>query len=446
MPEKRLNELSMKKRILIVEDNVTLSQIQKDWLCREGYDAITAMDETIARRLLRREDFDLILSDVRLPQGDGISLLKWINDEKRDIPFVIMTEYASVTDAVKAIKMGAKDYLAKPVYHEQLVDMVKELLKPVSTVRREDKELFKRISPKAKEAEHLAELVAPSDISVLILGTNGTGKESIARSIHFHSHRKDMPFVAVNCGAIPHELAAPMFFGHTKGAFTGADSDKGGCFDAANGGTLFLDEIGTLPFDMQSSLLRVLQEGIFMPVGSTKERIADVRIVAATNENMEKAIAEGRFREDLFHRLNEFEICQPALRECPEDILPLANFFREKYSLELHKKRAGFTAEAERLLLSHSWSGNIRELRNKVRRAVLMAKDTLIDSADLNIAPASPTSTPEAPLLPLKDEGQEKQSIIRALQSCGGIKTKAAQMLNIDASTLYRKMKKHGIK
>ncbi len=166
-----------------------------------------------------------------------------------------------------------------------------------------------------------------------------------------------MPFVAVNCGAIPHELAASMFFGHTKGAFTGADSDKGSCFDAAKGGTLFLDEIGTLPFDMQSSLLRVLQEGIFMPVGSTMERIVDVRIVAATNENMEKVIAEGRFREDLFHRLNEFEICQPALSECPEDILPLANFFREKYSLELHRKRTGFTAEAERLLISYPWSG-----------------------------------------------------------------------------------------
>lgn len=436
----------MKKRILIVEDNVALSQIQKDWLCREGYDVMTAMDETVARRLLRKEEFDLILSDVRLPQGNGIALLEWINKEKMDIPFVIMTEYASVTDAVKAIKMGAKDYLSKPVYHEQLVEMVKELLKPVSTVRNKEKELFKRISPKAKEAEHLAELVAPSDISVLILGANGTGKESIARSIHFHSTRKDMPFVAVNCGAIPRELAASMLFGHTKGAFTGADTDKGGCFDAAKGGTLFLDEIGTLPFDMQSSLLRVLQEGTFMPVGSTKERVADVRIVAATNENMERAIAEGRFREDLYHRLGEFEIRQPSLAECPEDILPLADFFRETFSAELHRERTGFTAEAERLLLSHSWSGNIKELRNKIRRAVLMAKDTLIDYADLNIAPAIQTDAPEAPLLPLKDEEQEKQSIIRALQSCGGIKTKAAQMLNVDSSTLYRKMKKYGIK
>ena len=188
----------MKNRILIVEDNVTLSQILKQWFCREGYDVATAIDEPGARKLLRKENFDLVLSDVRLPQGDGISLLEWLNKEKIDIPFVIMTEYASITDAVKAIKMGAKDYLAKPVYHEQLVELIKELLKPVSTIRNEDKVLFKRISPKAREAEHLAQLVAPSDISVLILGANGTGKESIARSIHFHSTRKDKPFVAVN--------------------------------------------------------------------------------------------------------------------------------------------------------------------------------------------------------------------------------------------------------
>ena len=183
-----------------------------------------------------------------------------------------------------------------------------------------------------------------------------------------------------------------------------------------------------------------------MPVGSSRERVADVRIVAATNENMKKAISDGRFREDLYHRLGEFEIHQPSLCECPEDILPLANFFREKYSAELHRKRTGFTAEAERLLLSHSWAGNIRELQNKIRRAVLMAKDTLIDYADLNITPAIQADAPEAPLLPLKDEELEKQSIIRALQSCSGIKTKAAQMLNVDSSTLYRKMKKYGIK
>ena len=384
--------------------------------------------------------------DVRLPEGDGISLLEWLRKEKKDIPFIITTEYVSVPDVVRTIKLGAIDYLPKPVRKEHLLELAEDVFRPMVTVRKQEKVLFHRTSPKILQVEKLARLVAPSEMSVMVLGANGTGKESVAQSIHQGSERWNMPFVAVNCGAIPRELAASMFFGHTKGAFTGADTDKGGYFDAAKGGTLFLDEIGTLPFEMQSSLLRVLQEGTFMPVGSSRERVADVRIVAATNENMEKAIADGRFREDLYHRLGEFEIHQPSLCECPEDILPLANFFREKYSAELHRKRTGFTAEAERLLLSHSWSGNIRELQNKIRRAVLMAKDTLIDYADLNITPAIQTDASEAPLLPLKDEELEKQSIIRALQSCGGIKTKAAQMLNVDSSTLYRKMKKYGIK
>ena len=257
-----------------------------------------------------------------------------------------------------------------------------------------------------------------------------------------------MPFVAVNCGAIPRELASSMFFGHVKGAFTGADSDRTGYFDAANGGTLFLDEIGTLPFDMQSSLLRVLQEGTFMPTGSNTERNVNVRIVAATNEDMEKAISDGRFREDLYHRLGEFEILQPSLRDCPEDILPIAEFFRKRFSEELHKETAGFTSEAERLLLSHVWSGNIRELQNKIRRAVLMTKDKLIDHAALNIKASPPiqSSTVEIPLLPLRDEENEKQNIIRALRSCGGNKSKTASMLRINPSTLYRKMDKYGIK
>ena len=436
----------MKKRILIVEDNVVLSHIIKDWLTREGYDTVTAMDAAVARRLLRKDGFDLILSDVRLPEGDGISLLEWVNREKRNIPFVIMTEYASVTDAVKAIKLGAKDYLAKPVYHEQLLEMVKELLAPVSCTRHGGKVLFRRTSPKAKEVERLAELVAPSDISVLVLGANGTGKESVARSIHSHSNRRDMPFVAVNCGAIPKELAASIFFGHVKGAFTGADADRQGYFDAAKGGTLFLDEIGTLPYEIQSSLLRVLQENTFMPVGTSKERLADVRIVAATNEDMETAIREGRFREDLYHRLAEFEIRQPSLCECPEDILPLAGFFREKFSAELQKTTEGFTRDAERELLSYVWPGNIRELQNKVRRAVLTAEGVLIGKEDLDIAVRSVQPfVEETPLLPLKDEELEKQNIVKALQSCGGNRTKAAQALNINPSTLYRKMAKYGI-
>ena len=438
----------MKSRILIVEDNVTLSQMQKDWLTREGYEVTTAIDAAVARRLIRKADFDLILSDVRLPEGDGLSLLAWLKKEKPGIPVVIMTEYASYPDAVKAIKMGAHDYLPKPVHRERLFEVVKELVHPAFTIQHSLERLFRRDSAKAREALHLAELVAPADISVLILGANGTGKESIARTIHFNSPRKDEPFVAVNCGAIPPELTASMFFGHVKGAFTGADSDRKGYFDAAKGGTLFLDEIGTLPYHTQSSLLRVLQENVYMPVGGNTERRADVRIVAATNEDMEKSIADGRFREDLYHRLCEFEIHQPSLAECPEDILPLAEFFRKKFSDELHKETSGFSPEAERLMLAHSWSGNIRELQNLVRRAVLISKTPVIAAPDLNIRKfTSDNVTTVVPdLRPIKDDEAEKQLIIRTLESCNGNKTKAARMLNINPTTLYRKMNKYGIK
>lgn len=306
---------------------------------------------------------------------------------------------------------------------------------------------FRRNSAKAREALHLAELVAPADISVLIIGANGTGKESIARTIHFNSHRKNEPFVAVNCGAIPPELTASMFFGHIKGAFTGADSDRKGYFDAAKGGTLFLDEIGTLPYNTQSSLLRVLQENTYMPVGGNSERRADVRIVAATNEDMEKAIVDGRFREDLYHRICEFEILQPSLAECPEDILPLAEFFRKKFSDELHKNTSGFSTDAERLMLGHSWSGNIRELQNRVRRAVLISKTPFIAASDLNIKAFSNDNAVKdnCNLRPIKDDEAEKRLIIRTLESCNGNKTKAAKMLNINPTTLYRKMNKYGI-
>lgn len=436
----------MKKQILIVEDNVVLSQLQRDWLSKEGYNVFTAINEPYARKLIRKEHFDLMFSDVRLPEGDGISLLEWLNKEKRRIPFVIMTEYASYPDAVRAIKLGAEDYLPKPVHRERLLELARELLRPASSVRREGKTLYKRLSPKAVEAERLAGLVAPSDISVLILGANGTGKESVARIIHEKSNRKEMSFVAVNCGAIPRDLAPSLLFGHTRGAFTGAEANKEGYFDMAQGGTLFLDEIGTLPYEIQSLLLRVLQENIYMPIGGTKERVADVRIVAATNENLEEAIGNHRFREDLYHRLSEFEIYQPALQECPEDILPLADFFRKRFSAELHKETTNFSKEAQRLLLSYPWPGNIRELQNKVRRAVLIATTTVINKADLNIQIR--TQSREAPsqiFLPLKDYELEKQTIIAALKSCDGNKTRAARLLNINPATLYRKMRKHEI-
>ena len=256
-----------------------------------------------------------------------------------------------------------------------------------------------------------------------------------------------MPFVAVNCGALPRELAASLFFGHEKGAFTGADSAKTGYFDMAKGGTLFLDEIGTMSYEIQSLLLRVLQENTYAPVGG-RERTADVRIIAATNEDMQLAIREGRFREDLYHRLNEFEIRQPSLAECPEDILPLAEFFRERYSKELKRETQGFTDDARRRMLAYHWPGNVRELQNRIKRAVLVTETPLLELPDLNTGGQTERVNKEiAPvILPLKDENTEKESIIKALQICNGHREQAARLLKINPATLYRKMKKYGLR
>lgn len=438
----------MKRKILIVEDNVGLSQMQKDWFEQAGYDAITAMNEPIARSLIRKNNFDLILSDVRLPEGDGISLLKWLKKEKLDIPFIITTEYVSVPDVVRTIRLGAKDYLPKPVHREHLLELAEDVFRPLAIKRERKKELFRRTSPQMLQVEKYAGLVAPSEMSVLILGANGTGKESVAQSIHEESDRAGMPFVAVNCGILPRELAASMLFGHEKGAFTGADTAKPGFFDMAKGGTLFLDEIGTMSFEIQSMLLRVLENNTYMPIGGNKERIADVRIVAATNEDMKQAIKEGRFREDLYHRLNEFEILQPSLAECPEDILPLAEFFREHFSKELKRETTGFSDAGVRQLLACPWPGNVRELQNRVKRAVLLAEGPLLEFPDLeaNKQPCGETEVSLPVISPLKDEEAEKETIIKALKACDGHREQAARLLKINPSTLYRKMNKYGLK
>lgn len=422
--------------------------MQKDWFSQAGYDAMTAMSEPIARALIRKTRFDLIFSDVRLPEGDGISLLEWLRKEKNDTPFIITTEYVSVPDVVRTIKLGAIDYLPKPVHREHLLELAEEVFRPIATVRKKEKTLFHRTSPGILQVEKFAKLVAPSDMSVMILGANGTGKESIAQIIHSNSERWNTPFVAVNCGALPRELAASLFFGHEKGAFTGADTAKTGYFDMAKGGTLFLDEIGTMSYEIQSLLLRVLQENVYTPIGSGKERIADVRVIAATNEDLQQAIKEGRFREDLYHRLNEFEIRQPSLAECAEDIIPLAEFFRERYSKELKRETQGFTEDAIHRMLAYPWPGNVRELQNRIKRAVLVAETPMLDVEGLAIDFSRPmeNSGSKAAILPLKDESLEKESIVNALKACNGHREQAAKILNINPATLYRKMKKYGLK
>lgn len=444
----------MKKRILIVEDNLTLSQIQKCWLEQAGYEAVTAINEVSARKLIKRTGFDLILSDVRLPEGNGIGLLEWLCKSNIFIPFVIMTEYASCKDAVYAIKMGAVDYLPKPVYKEQLMDLVYTQLKIPSIIRGK-RRIFMRVSPKAQETARLARLVAPSDMSVLILGPSGSGKESVAQSIHQNSDRRNKPFVAVNCGGIPKELAISEFFGYVKGAFTGADADRKGYFDLAQGGTLFLDEIGNMPYDLQLLLLRVLQEHVYMPVGGRTPVVADVRIIAATNENITQIIKEGRFREDLFHRLNEFELFQPALRECPEDIMPLADFFREQYSQELRRECIGFTAETQRMMQAYHWNGNVREMSNRIKRAVLVCENKLISVTDMGLNVNYGFEYAKSfyynfrdnlQALSSRNEEERKEKLLHILEETGYNITRTAELLGISRPALYKQLRKYGLK
>lgn len=439
---KLINDLDEQAQTAFSQRELKMAEAEKMSLEKSGYEAEITIDEPGARKLLKKESFDLVLSDVRLPEGDGISLLEWMRKERMDIPFIIMTGYASVPDAVQAIKLGAKDYLAKPVQMDELQRQLKDIFRPKSVICDKNKDLLPRNSLQMQEVEHLVSTVAPFDISVLILGPNGAGKESVAQRIHYIGERKDMPFVAVNCGVIPKELAPTLFFGHIKGTFTGADANKDGYFEMAKGGTLFLDEIGTLSLDVQAMLLRVLQEGTYIPIGGNKEKRANVRIVAATNEDLQLAIQEKRFREDLYHRLCEFEIVLPSLHECPDDILPLAHHFRKKFSGELKRPTEGFSSEAEQLLLSYRWPGNVRELHNRIRRAVLMAKQPLIETADLNIKLEA--ATDEINLFP-ENDAEEKHSIIQALKTSHGSRKQAAGILHIDPSTLYRKMKKYGL-
>lgn len=434
----------MKKTLLIVEDNLILCDILERWLQKAGYRVLTAIDEPSARRKIKGNNVALVLTDVRLPEGDGISLLEWSISQGLHIPFVVMTERASIADAVRAVKLGAKDYLPKPVHEELLMELLRGLIGlPVSVPPK--KSLMKRLSGAVRETERIACRVAPLNCSVMILGPNGSGKESVAQLIQQHSGRKDKPFVAVNCGCIRGELAASEFFGHVQGAFTDAKKDTAGYFETAKGGTLFLDEIGNMPPEMQTLLLRVLQERVYCPVGSRKELEADVRILSATNEDMERAIREGRFREDLYYRLAEFEIRQPSLSECPEDILPLADFFREQHSEEIRVETSGFTEQAKISMLSHSWPGNVRELDNRIRRAVLLAVSPLLTHKDLNLN-ATICRTGEKCKKGLMEEAEEKELIRKILEECGGKISRVARMLGMSRPTLYKKMERYGLR
>ena len=438
------------------------------WLRRKGFEVDKATSVGAAVKLLvDMKSVDLVLSDLRLPDHDGLRLLAWMHEHSINAPFIVMTNYAEVQNAVLAMKSGAADYIAKPVQPDILLQKINDAMEqntqqsnatiqnsttqnaPTahnSKLKTQNSEAAPRyIEGKSEASRQLysyVDLVAPTPMSVLILGASGTGKEYVAHRIHDLSQRRDRPFFALDCGAIPRDVAASEFFGHKKGAFTGADADKRGAFEIANGGTLFLDEVGNLSYEVQVQLLRALQERRIRPVGGTKEIDIDIRLVCATNENLEEAVSEGRFREDLYHRINEFTIYMPKLSERGSDLFLFADLFIRHANEELNRNVEGFDSGAAEMLASHSWPGNLRELNNVVKRAVLLTRGSQITTAELTLAMGQIRTDN---VLQLHDEDTERQRIITALQQTNGNKAKAARLLGVDRKTIYNKIEKLGI-
>lgn len=431
--------------ILIVEDDITFSLMLTTWLGKKGFVVISSSSVSDAKRRLGEEAFDLVISDLRLPDSDGIDLLKWLKNTHPSLPLIMMTSYAEIQTAVQAMKLGAADYIAKPLNPDELLGKIKELVHveekaptrvPVSSAP----DLY--IEGQSQAARQLYEhvrLVAPTDMSVLVTGASGTGKEYIARRIHEQSNRSKAPFVAVDCGAIPKELSASEFFGHVKGSFTGAIENKTGAFVAAQGGTIFLDEIGNLTYEVQVQLLRALQERKVKPIGSNQEIAINVRLISATNENLRQAIEKGDFREDLYHRINEFTIRIPDLKERKEDLLLFANHFLDLANSELQKDIIGFDNDTMQLFQSYSWPGNLRQMKNVIKYATLLATGRYITRKEL---PEELTENLSSHTnIQLKNVEHERDLIRKALQECGNNKTRAAQLLGIDRKTLYNKLK-----
>ena len=431
--------------ILIVEDDITFSLMLTTWLGKKGFVVRSSSSVSDAKRRLGEEAFDLVISDLRLPDRDGIDLLKGLKSTHPSLPLIMMTSYAEIQTAVQAMKLGAADYIAKPLNPDELLGKIKELVHveekaparvPVSSAP----DLY--IEGQSQAARQLYEhvrLVAPTDMSVLVTGASGTGKEYIARRIHEQSNRSKAPFVAVDCGTIPKELAASEFFGHVKGSFTGAIENKTGAFVAAQGGTIFLDEIGNLTYEVQVQLLRALQERKVKPIGSNQEIAINVRLISATNENLRQAIEKGDFREDLYHRINEFTIRIPDLKERKEDLLLFANHFLDLANSELQKDIIGFDNDTMQLFQSYSWPGNLRQMKNVIKYATLLATGRYITRKEL---PEELTENLSSHTnIQLKNVEHERDLIRKALQECGNNKTRAAQLLGIDRKTLYNKLK-----
>lgn len=446
-------------KILLIEDDIAFCKLLEKFLIKKAFDVTIAFSAAEARIAIKNESFDLILTDLRLPDFDGIGLMSEFKNSHPNIPIILMTGYSDVNTAVKAIKNGAADYISKPFNPDEVLIVITNALQtpqaeeeqiPVKEKKAPKKqtstenEFVKGISVASKKLLDHIQLVSPTDMSVLIIGESGTGKEIIAKSIHQQSQRKNNNFIAVDCGAIPKELAASEFFGHLKGSFTGAISDKMGYFEAANGGTIFLDEIGNLSYENQIQLLRALQERKIKPVGSNKEINVDIRIITATNEDLREAVKNGDFREDLYHRINEFSIESPSLKDRDEDLMLFADYFLEKANQQLNKEVIGFSPEVVSIFQNYNWPGNLRELQNCVKRATLLTRGDFIES---EVLPAEffqiqkQSNTSES--FSLSDN--EKEAIIHALSKAQNNKSEAAKLLKITRKTLYNKLKHYNI-
>ncbi len=437
--------------ILVVEDDVSFSNLIESFLKKNGHTTMAVHKAASGRSLLEKESFDLVLLDYRLPDGNGLELLSAVHSRNPELPMIIMTSFHDIRTAVRAIRSGAFDYITKPVNPEELLMILNDALSrkhKQSNVLPDTPDFIQGEGEASRQLYEYIRLVAPTDMSVILQGESGTGKEQAARMIHRNSKRGSRPFVAIDCGALSNELAGSELFGHVKGAFTGALQDKKGQFEAAHGGTLFLDEVGNLSYEVQVKLLRAIQEREVQPVGSNRSVGVDVRIIAATNDDLLLSVKNGSFREDLYHRLNEFKIKLPTLKERNEDLALFTDYFTRQAAKELGKQVQGPDEAVSALFRRYDWPGNLRELKNIIKRAVLLSKESRfsVDTLPEEMVTAierSATST--GPDLKAVQAANEKELIIQTLKAVKYNKSKAARLLNIDRKTLYYKISKYNI-
>ncbi len=438
-------------KTLIIEDDTSFSELLEGFLARHDYEVTCEAKIQPALKVLAQNTFQLILVDYRLPDGTGLEVLKYLRDHSINVPVIMMTSFNDVKTAVKSIQLGAFDYILKPVNPDELLLTIKNALAHKSKQKNQsiEKDYIKGESEASKKIYQHLDLVAPTEMSVIIQGESGTGKEHIARLLHLQSKRKDKPFIAIDCGSLSKDLAISELFGHVKGAFTGALADKKGQFELAKGGTLFLDEVGNLSYEVQIKLLRALQERIIQPLGAIKNIAIDVRIITATNDDLQNSISNGDFRDDLYHRLNQFKIQLPALRERGDDLKLFINYFIQLSNKELDRNVITLSKEVKKVLFNYGWPGNLRELSNVIKRMVLLSPtetaeiDALPDEMVFSLNEATNISIGFD--LKVQNEINEKALIEETLKKAKYNKSKAAKMLNIDRKTLYAKMERYQI-